>query len=215
MNRLTKCVIAALTLAAMSGTALAQDPPPDDTTGGEAGAEVEAGAGAEVTGDPAATTDPAATDPAMAPVAPGKVIGADAVFLLPLGDYADVADAAFGAMGRFEFGINPALSITARAGLLYNLAKADGITILFIPVYAGVKYNIGTSGLFGQGEVGINHARISLDGGGSDSETKLSFQAGAGYQMGKLQFRAGFWYVASDPASMGIMASAGFNFASL
>ena len=208
MNRLSKCVIAALTLAAMSGTALAQDPPPDDAAGGEVSGDAAVG------GD--ATTPPATTeDPAMAPAAPGKVIGADAVFLLPLGDYADAADAAFGALGRFEFGINAALSITARAGLLYNLSKLDGVTVLFIPVYAGVKYKIGTSGLFGHGEVGINHARISVDGGGSDSETKLSFQAGAGYQMGKLQFRGGFWYNASDPAFMGIMASAGFDFASL
>lgn len=211
MNRLSKCVIAALTLAAMSGTALAQDPPPDDAAGG--GGDAAAGGDAAVGGD--ATTPPATTeDPAMAPAAPGKVIGVDAAFVLPLGDYADAADAAFGALGRFEFGINPALAITARAGLLYNLAKADGLTILMIPVFAGVKYNIGTSGLFGFGEIGINHTRVSADGG-STSETKLSFQAGAGYGMGKLQFRGGFWYTASDPALMGIMASAGFNFAAL
>lgn len=207
MNRLSKFMIAGLALAAMTGTALAQDPPADPAAG-----------------DPAAT-DPAATDPAATPAAEPameapaggktKVIGADVAFIFPLGDFADAVDAAFGALGRFEFGLNPALAITGRAGLLYALAKTDGVTLLMIPVYGGVKYKIGTSGLFAHGEVGIVHSRVSVDGGGSDSETKISFDAGAGYQMGKLQFRAGFWYVASDPASMGLLASAGFDFASL
>jgi hypothetical protein len=157
-------------------------------------------------------------EPAMAP-AGGKTknIGADAVFVLPLGDYADVANAAFGAMGRFEFGINPQLAITARAGLLYNLAKEIGgetPTILMIPAQAGAKYMIGTSGLFGQGEVGVTHTRTSV-GDFSDSSTKLSFEAGAGYQKGKLAARAGFWYVAEDTALMGIMASVGFDFVSM
>ena len=202
-------MIAGLAVAAMTGTAFAEDPPADPATDPAAT-------------DPAATDPnaaPATTDPAMAAPAGGKtkVIGADAVVVIPLGDYADAANAALGAMGRFEFGLNPQLAITARAGLLYNLAKEIGgetPTILMIPVQAGAKYGIGTSGLFVQGEVGFTHTRTSV-GDFSDSTTKLSFEAGAGFQKGKLNARAGFWYIASDPALMGIMASVGFDFASL
>ena len=215
MNRLSKFMIAGLAVAAMTGTALADDPPADGTGGGDG---TTTGGDATGGGDAAApTTDPAA--PAAEAPAGGKtkVIGADAVVVIPLGDYADAANAALGAMGRFEFGLNPQLAITARAGLLYNLAKEIGgetPTILMIPVQAGAKYGIGTSGLFVQGEVGFTHTRTSV-GDFSDSTTKLSFEAGAGFQKGKLNARAGFWYIASDPALMGIMASVGFDFASL
>lgn len=216
MNRLSKFMIAGLALAAMTGTALAQDPPTDPA--------------ADPATDPAATdpaatdpaTDPAATDPAMeAPPAGGKtkVIGADLAVAIPLNSaYRDAINAAIGVLGRFEFGLNPQLAITGRVGLLYSLAKDFGgetPTILNIPVMGGVKYMIGTSGLFAHGEVGINHARISV-GDISDSSTKLTFDAGAGYQKGKLQFRAGFWYTATEgDASMAALISAGFDFASL
>lgn len=212
MNRLSKFVIAGLSVAVMTGTAMADDPPAGDAAGG--GADATGGGDATApTGDPAAP----APEPAAAAGGKTKTIGADAVFVLPLGDYGDVANAAIGAMGRFEFGLNPALAITARAGLLYNLAKELGgetPTILMIPVQAGAKYMIGTSGLFGQGEVGFTHTRISI-GDLSDSSTKLSFEVGAGYQKGKLSARAGFWYIADDTALMGIMASVGYDFAAL
>ncbi|MBA3394266.1 MAG: hypothetical protein H0T89_16595 [Deltaproteobacteria bacterium] len=189
----------------MTGSALAQDADVDAS----ADVNVDANASVEPAAEPAA--EPMAAE---VTVAPGKTLGVDGVFVLPLGDYADAASAAFGALLRFEFGINAALSVTGRAGLLYNLAKADGLTILMIPILGGVKYNIGTSGLFAQAEVGITHIRVSADGG-SASETKLSFQGGAGYQMGKIQLRGGLYYIAQDPALMGIMASAGFDFMAL
>jgi hypothetical protein len=81
-----------------------------------------------------------------------------------------------------------------------------------IPVHAGGKYNIGTSGLFIQAELGITHARISP---GDFAETKFSFEGGAGFQKGKLNARAGFYYVATDNALQGIMASVGFDFVSM
>jgi len=208
MNRLSKFVIAGLTVAAMTGTAVAQDAPADPPAG-------------DATGDgstPATTADPAATDPAMEPApAAGKSIGVDVVGILPLGDYADGANFALGGLARFEYGVKPNIAVTVRAGLIYNFAKeilGETPTILMIPVHVGGKYMIGTSGLFGQAELGITHVRTSV-GDFSDSETKFSFEAGAGYQKGKLAFRAGFYYIASDPALMGIMASVGFDFASL
>jgi hypothetical protein len=146
-----------------------------------------------------------------------KSLGVDAVGVLPIGDYGDVSNFALGALLRFEYGLKPNIAITARAGLLYNLAKDIGgetPTILMIPVQVGGKYAIGTSGLFVQAELGITHTRTSV-GDISDSTTKFSFEAGAGYQKGKLSARAGFWYVASDPALQGIMASVGYDFLAL
>jgi hypothetical protein len=212
MNRLSKFVIAGLAVAAMTGTAVAQDAPADPPAG-------------DGTGDgsmPAPTGDPAATDPAMEPApAAGKSIGADVVAVLPLGDYADIASFAIGALGRFEYGVKPNIAITVRAGLIYNIAKELGgvtPTILMIPAHVGGKYMIGTSGLFGQAELGITHTRFSAESGGvsvDDSRTKFSFEVGAGYQKGKISARAGLWYIADDDALMAIMASVGYDFAAL
>src|SRR5436190_791621 len=119
-------------------------------------------------------------------------VGADLAFVLPLGDYADGASAAIGALGRFEFAVNEQLAITGRIGFIYNLLKnvPDGVSasLIFIPVMAGAAYKIGTSGLFAYGEVGLTNIRSSAEAGGmefSDSTTKLSIGAGAGYQMNK------------------------------
>ncbi|MDQ3366036.1 MAG: porin family protein [Myxococcota bacterium] len=195
----------------MSGTAFAQEPdgdPPED------GATLEA--------DGTATVDPApAPEPMMEPTAgPGKVIGVDAAFVLPLSDYGDAADFAVGALGRFEFGINNMLSVTARAGLLYHIGTPEGFSLMFIPIYAGVKYNIGTSGLFAFGEAGLTYIRASVEIGGmsaSDSETKLGVNVGAGYQAGKIQARVGLLLpdVGEAADAHGIMASVGFDIAAL
>jgi len=210
MNRLSKFMIAGLAVAAMTGTALADDPPADGTGGGDGTTT-----GGDATGGGDATA-PTTTDPAAAAPASGKTktLGADAVVVIPLGDYADAANAGIGAMGRFEFGLNPALAITARAGLIYNLAKEGIDTFLMIPVHAGGKYSIGTSGLFVQAELGITHSRISTAAGDAN-KTKFSFEGGAGFQKGKLNARAGFYYVATDPALQGIMASVGFDFVAM
>jgi hypothetical protein len=210
MNRLSKFVLAGLAVAAMTGTAIAQDAPADPPAGD--------GTGDGSTAAP--TGDPAATDPAMAPApAAGKSIGADVVAVLPLGDYADGASFAIGALGRFEYGVKPNIAITVRAGLIYNLAKeieliGETPTILMIPAHVGGKYMIGTSGLFGQAELGITHIRTSI-ADESNSETKFSFEVGAGYQKGKISARAGLWYIAADDALMSIMASVGYDFAAL
>ncbi len=159
-------------------------------------------------------------------------VGADLAFVLPLSDYGDVASAAIGVLGRFEFAVNPQLSVTARVGYLYNLVKnvpsGASASLGMIPLLLGGTYNIGTSGLFAYAEVGVTNIRVSASAGGmdfSDSKTKLSFGAGAGYQMKKIKARAGFFMPGSQDNSdgmggtktttlFGILASVGYDFAS-
>jgi hypothetical protein len=202
MHHFPKSLISAIALMAMTGTAVAQDPPD--------------GAGA-----PAA--DPAA--PAPAPMAEGsnkgtKTIGIDVVGMLPLSDYGDAADFVIGGLGRFEFGVNEMLSITGRVGFLYHIGTPDGTDLLMVPILAGVKYSIGTSGLFAYGEAGLNYTRVSIDFMGSsasDSETNFALGGGVGYQTGKIQARGGLLLpdVGEAGDAQGLMISVGYNVAAL
>jgi hypothetical protein len=216
---MSKIMIAGLAVIAMGGTAVAQDPPADgeggggDTTGGDTTGGGDAAA--PPAGDPAG-------DPAMAPAGAkgSKVIGIDVGGALPLGDFADAADFGIAVLGRFEFGINDMLAVTGRVGLTYWLAKEPISSYMFIPVYAGIKYNIGTSGLFASAEAGITHIRASVDFMGmsaSDSETKFGALVGAGFQKGKIQARAGLWLPSLGDAGDGqaIMATIGYDVVAL
>ena len=161
---------------------------------------------------------------AAAQDAPGdkgpNVVGADAVFVLPLGDYGDFADFAVGALVRFELPLTPELGVTARAGYLVDVGTPEvlgvEVSTSYIPFYAGAKYRIGASGLFAAGEIGLTIARASF-GGESDSETKIGATVGAGYQTGKINGRLSLWLPSLEDAGdgQGLMASVGFDFLSL
>jgi len=200
---LSKCLFIAAASIATTGTAFAQDPAPPP--------------------DGAAVPEPAPSNAAPAMAAKKMTVGADLGFVLPFGDYADTADFGLGLFGRFEFAINPQLAITGRVGYVFHAGTPDGVSVSFIPVMAGVAYKIGTSGLFAFGELGINRIGVSVDLGGgsaSDSEIKLTFGAGAGYQMNKIKARVGIWVPGSVDSGTesstltGILASVGYDFAS-
>jgi hypothetical protein len=217
MNRVSKVTFAAIAcLAITGGSAFADDQP----AGG-------GGAGVDVSGGAAAGGDPNAAPPAGAPAAGvtatggkgAKTIGADVMAVLPLSDYADAVDFGVGALARFEFGLNDMMSITARAGLLYHIGGpvADAeLTFLIVPIMGGIKYKIGTSGLFAAGEAGLAYTRLSGDGG-SESETNLGLNLGVGYQMDKLQFRGEVFIpdIGEIDSALGIMVNAGYDFAAL
>ena len=218
MNRLSKFMIAGLAVTAMTGTALADDPPAGEEGGGGDAAGGDAAGGGDAAA-PAPTGDPAAA-PAAAGGKGSKTLGVDVGGALPLGDFADFADFGIMALGRFEYGLNDQLAVTARLGLTYWLAKDPVSSYIFVPIYAGVKYNIGTSGLFAHAEAGITHIRVSIDimgVSGSDSETKFGAVVGAGYQKGKIQARAGFWLPSLEDAGDGqaIMATVGYDIMSM
>lgn len=199
MTSLSKTLLITTFTVCTAGVAFAQD-----STGGAPGAP--------------STPTAAATGGAGS-----KTIGADAAFVLPLGDYADGTDFALGVFGRFEYGVNDALSVTGRVGYLYNKVSSSNVSIGMIPVLVGASYKIGPSGLAVFGELGLTNIRVSLDNFGSDSRTEFSVGGGAGYQAGKLEARVGFFMPGSisngssgtSTTLYGLMASVGYNFASL
>src|SRR5262245_33219530 len=151
---------------------------------------------------------------------PPRTIGADALVVLPLGDYGDAASFAVGAAGKIEFPLNAKLSITGRAGVLYHFLKgdADG-SLWFIPIYGGAKFALGAGhdGPYVAGELGITFAYAQADtqfGSASDSDSKLGGSLGAGLRRGSLDIRGALFIPdlghVDDP---GIMGSVGFDFA--
>jgi len=212
MTRLSKTWLIAAASVAMTGSAFADDPATHDgdaAGGGSAAAPPAAGAPAEV----------------VAGGKGSKIIGADVLGVLPLGDYSDGVDFGIGAVGRFEFGVTDEIAVTARVGYIYHLGAPDGLTLSMIPVLAGGTYKIGTSGLSVFAELGITNIRVSADFQGTSvtaSETKFSVGGGVGYQQGKIHARAGFFMPGSEDNGnggtatlYGILASVGYDFVAL
>jgi hypothetical protein len=219
MTSLSKALFTAAVCLVTAGTALADDgsappPPPPPGGGGGGGGAGGPGGGAAVVGG-----------------AGSKIIGADAVAILPVGDYSNAASFAIGALGRFEYGVNDMLAVTGRVGLIYNLTKDSGgvsPTLLMIPILAGATYKLGTSGVFAYGELGLTYITESATVMGmsfSQSWTKLSLGAGGGYRAGKMSARAGIYMpgsidsgsgtTASSTTLLGLMASFGYDFAAM
>ncbi|HWO22879.1 MAG TPA: outer membrane beta-barrel protein [Kofleriaceae bacterium] len=181
---------------------------------------------------------PPAAGPAAGPAAPEysartpqSRIGADLAFVLPVGDYADGADAAFGPFGRLELALNPQLSVTGRLGFLYHFTEAAedlDISYTMFPIYGGLRYNVEPSGdgLFLTGEAGLNIIRVSVSFFGqdsSDTSTKLSLNMGAGYQAGLFNVKGTLFFTADvgggsggDGTNLvGLMAAVGFDFVAM
>lgn len=161
---------------------------------------------------------------------PGKkmTVGADVIGVLPLGDYSNASSFAIGAAGRFEYAVNPKLSITARVGYLYHLGTAANTSLYIIPVHVGASYLLMPK-LTGWAELGLEVIGVSVDFMGmsaSNSDNKFGGAVGVGYQvMPKLTVKGGFYYPGSLDSSngmggttsttlYGIIFSAGYDFAS-
>ena len=145
---------------------------------------------------------------------PARALGVDAVVALPIGDYADVASVAAGAMGRAAFPAGPAVA-TVRAGALLHAMKADGASLIYVPIWAGVRLPLGASGLFVAAELGVTIAHAAVDtgvGDGADTQTELGASLGVGLRRGGLTVVGGLLAPdLGDTAALG--ASAGFDFA--
>ena len=153
-------------------------------------------------------------------------VGADAEFALPIGNLGDAAGIGFGAVGKFNYNINDNISLTGRLGFIYHLAKDYGIVtvgISYIPVRAGMKYFFmgNNDGFYVGGEAGVNYlmARASSSSSlvtstGGDSSLKFGLGGGAGYQLGKLDFRGGlnFLDVGHIGDSIVIALNVGYRF---
>jgi hypothetical protein len=185
-------------------------------------------AGAPPAAEPATAPPPANETPvaaASAATAPASkmLLGADGAFVLPLGNFSNLANAGVGALVRFEYNVIPNLNLTGHLGFVYYLTKDQGIGYKFwnIPALVGARYDI-AQGFYGAAEAGLffNHASATLTipgfGTMSSSNTENDFGAvvAAGYRMGDLDARVGLQWVDLGHASdtMGLTVNVGYSF---
>lgn len=164
----------------------------------------------------AASATPAFADEAItASAPPKKTVGADAMAVLPVGDYADVVDAGIGLLARLEIPAGPGF-VTGRIGVIFHAVKPEiDASLTFIPIYGGYRYPIGTGGVYVAGELGLTLAYASVDtqfGTMSDSDTEIGLALMGGWRSGALDLRAGLFTPDADDA-VGLVASAGYDFA--
>ena len=93
--------------------------------------------------------------------------------------------------------------------------KADGASLIYVPIWAGVRMPLGASGLFVAAELGVTIAHAAVDtgvGDGADTQTELGASLGVGLRRGGLTVVGGLLAPdLGDTAALG--ASAGFDFA--
>jgi hypothetical protein len=145
----------------------------------------------------------------------GATVGFDAAVVLPLGDYADYADLALGPLFRIEVPVMSKIKITGRTGLLYHLVDGDDVTVIFFPIYGGVRYSFGEGhvGPYVAGELGITFGYFAI-GDESDTESELGLTLGGGFRKGALDFRGSLFIPSLDNGDVGLMGSVGYDFAS-
>ena len=161
-----------------------------------------------------AITAAAAVDARADAPPPARTLGVDAVAALPIGDYADVASVAAGAMLKAAIPAGPVVA-TVRTGALLHAMKVDGASLIYVPIWTGARLPVGGAGLFVAAELGVTIAHASVDtgfGDGSDTKTELGASVGVGVRRGGVTLVGGVLMPdLGDTAALG--ASAGFDFA--
>ena len=158
-----------------------------------------------------------------APPMPARAIGVDPIVVVPLGGYGDIATLGAGALARLDWPVTSQLVVTGRAGAILHVINDDVMgdaSLTFVPIYGGVRYQLtGIDGPYLAGELGITLGFATVDtgfGSASDSDSEIGGTIGAGYKLGRLDFRAGLFIPdlseADDP---GLMATVGYDVALL
>lgn len=157
-------------------------------------------------------------DEAVVATLPPRVIGLDAIGVVPVGDYGQVATLGVGALLRAEVPAGPGF-VTGRGGAIFH-AMHDGVEaqLTLVPLYAGYRFPLGPSGAYLAGELGVTLAFASSNAtfNGmtvSDSDSKLGLTLAAGLRRGVLDLRGGLFLPDVNHAT-GFMFSAGWDFAS-
>jgi len=158
-----------------------------------------------IAGSGQAEAQPAAPEPS----AVGKVsVGVGGFVGIPLGDYGKAIDFGAGALVDVSYGLQQQTDLTARAGFIYLQTDSDSVSLSQIPIWFGARRYVGarSGGLFLQGELGFNRMEASVAAGdfgvsGSDSDTNLGVNLGAGIAKGKISAMAGLFVTDLDHAS--------------
>jgi hypothetical protein len=163
-----------------------------------------------------ASVGSARADESIIATAPRSTIGVDGIGVLPIGDYAHAATLGVGALGRVEIPAGPGFA-TGRVGVIVHAGTPDNLQLTLVPIYAGFRVPFGTAGGYIAGELGVTVAFGSVAAVNGTmvtaSDSKLGLTFGGGVRRGALDFRAGL-FAPDIGNAIGLMASAGYDFAS-
>lgn len=123
---------------------------------------------------------------------------------MPMGDFADVSKMGFVVGGQFTMPLGEMLKFRLNADYARNGFHDDVVSLLGdgnwtrLGVMANVIYPFGGEmGLYGLGGLGYNSVNTDLDG--SDAESDLAWNVGAGLGKGRWFVEARYQSIMSDP----------------
>jgi hypothetical protein len=164
-------------------------------------------------------------------------VGADLLFVLPIGNLSNVSGPQIGPLLDVGYRLIPQLELTGRIGYLFAFGTTQNIggtnvntSVTNIPVWLGARYflNEAPAGLYGAAEIGMNfltaQASATISGQGqsqSTGDTRAGFNLGVGYVISKdlpIDFRLQYSYFnligagSGEGAIWGFGLSAGYSF---
>lgn len=185
---------------------------------------------------PATVTDEDAAHAAASPEGDKKFsLGADLLFVLPVGDFANATGLQVGPLIRAGYRFMPQLEGTARIGYLFafNTSQPIGngyngnLHVADLPIWLGARYFFmdWPAGPYAAAELGMNflmaNASATIAGmnvSQSNTDTRVGFNLGAGYVWSKelpidVRLQLSYFNLAGpEKALLGIGLSAGYSF---
>jgi len=163
------------------------------------------------------TTAALADDASVSATAPApKTLAVDALGIVPIGDYGEVATLGVGASARLEVPMERGF-VTGRFGAIFHAMddRVGDSSWMMFPAFAGYRYPVHANGTYVAGELGLTYSRFAIEtafGKMSDSSTELGLAVTAGMRRGALDVRGGLFAPSIDDA-WGLILSAGYDFA--
>ena len=154
--------------------------------------------------------------------------GLDGTALFPLTDWKDIAEPGFGLFLRAQKPMTSKVSVTARIGYIFHIAKeldVPGVAISLgyseLPVLLGVRYEFAEDILVGV-ETGLNIWTLTVDSSESDTESDTEYRIPLNLSLSKrinkieigLQLLINNLALRNDSEDLlfGVMPSVGYNF---
>ena len=158
----------------------------------------------------------------------GTDLGADAIVVVPYGDWATRTAVGFGASARVRVPISSDTTVTARLTGIAHLPRTLDIAgapatarVLEFPLLGGARYRVTGPGRlrgFAFGELGVIFRRTDVEfGGAHDADVKIVFGSalGAGVSFDRFEVTVAVWLpdLAEVDHTAGAIVSAGGAFA--
>lgn len=232
------CCIALASIAALSTSAAAQAKKPKKHGGTPAASASASAPAASASASVAAPPPPAPSaeststsdDESAAAPAPSAedkkiAVGADLLFVLPVGTMSNLTGPMIGPVLRGGYRIIPPLELTARLGYLFAFGKSQGAgvstSVTDVPLWLGARYFVQDwpAGPYAAAEIGMNFLTAHTPGP-SYGDTRAGFNLGVGYVVSKdlpIDLRLQFSYLnligagSNEGTLLGIGLSAGYS----